>query len=466
MEEKKINPNVSDKDIEKLLKKAEEQVTMAEQFEKKEQLAAARMNKNADDFQYVDCGKSVKKSTRPAASIVNSGKPEASPGERKAKVDDVPTVQVRKTVDSKPKVESVKPKTLKPADEKDVAMEPEKPYQIKETVGNPYKEELTAGRVIAGFLEAIWTIFKVTVFVTIVTVVVGVLLSRDMMIRGRNGVRQSTQDMVVSGEALANHTSEAQRATEWKESANLKKLTLETDDNRILVARMCAEEDRRNWAVILHGYNGCMEDIYDIAMRYDAEGYNVLMPDLRGNGESEGSFLGMGWLDRLDVINWIDVILKEDPSAKVVIHGVDVGADTALMMAGEPLKSNIKGIVAEGAYTSAWDVVKKEYKLRREKLPVFPFLHMINPVMKVWAGYTLKEADAVKQVKNAKIPIMLIHGQKDTYADDAMTQKLDLSISSQHEVLMIPSGTHEDCRFAAPDLYYDGVFSFMNRCLQ
>lgn len=39
-----------------------------------------------------------------------------------------------------------------------------------------------------------------------------------------------------------------------------------------------------------------------IGKRYAEKGFNVLVPDLRAHGESEGEIIGMGWLDRLDLI--------------------------------------------------------------------------------------------------------------------------------------------------------------------
>lgn len=324
------------------------------------------------------------------------------------------------------------------------------------------KDRITIGHVIGTILEGIWTIVKLAVVITIVTTVVGFLLSRNMMIRGRNGNRQCLAGMTVSGAVSTNKSNEDRKVQDWLTKVKREKLTLEADDKSILVARQVIKDEVNNkWVVILHGYNGNMEDIYDIAMHYDEEGYNILMPDLRGNGESEGSFLGMGWLDRLDVINWMDVILEANPSAEIVIHGIDMGADTALMLSGEPIKSSVKAIVAEGAYNNAWEVTKREYKTRHEKWPVFPFLHMINPVMKVWAGYSLKEADAVKQVKNTSVPILLIRGQNDTYVTEDMTKELDKAIASPHEVLTITTGTHEDCRYAEPDTYYNKIFDFI-----
>ncbi|MDE6433295.1 MAG: alpha/beta hydrolase [Lachnospiraceae bacterium] len=325
------------------------------------------------------------------------------------------------------------------------------------------KTKISIGWIIGDIFEGIWTIFKIAVVVGIVTAVVGVLLSRSLMIRGRNGARQSTEKMTAAAGTAANKSKEDDKVAEWLKSVKREKITLTADDKHILVARkIVINESSDQWAVILHGYNGSMADIYDIAMHYAEEGYNILMPDLRASGESEGSFIGMGWLDRLDVINWIDVILEENPSSKVVIHGVDMGADAALMLSGEPIKTSIKAIVAEGAYTSAWEVVKAEYEIRYEGKPVFPFLNMINPVMKVWAGYTLKEADATKQVAKTSVPILLIHGGNDTYATEIMTNELNEAIASPHELLTISSGIHEDCRYAEPDNYYNKTFEFVN----
>ena len=42
----------------------------------------------------------------------------------------------------------------------------------------------------------------------------------------------------------------------------------------------------------------------------------------------------MGWLDRKDVLRWIDYIIQRDPDAEIVIHGISMGAATTMMTAG------------------------------------------------------------------------------------------------------------------------------------
>lgn len=324
--------------------------------------------------------------------------------------------------------------------------------------------KLTVGDVIGMLLEGVWIGIKLLVVITIATAIIGFLMSRNLMIRGRSGEQISKQGMNVAAVSISRQEEEKKAGRIWCRSAKAEKITLEADDGKILVAqKILVDKKNESWVVILHGQNESVEDIYDIGSRYAAEGYNILMPDLRAHGESEGSFYGMGWLDRLDVINWIDVILAEYPSANIAIHGVDMGADTALMLSGEPLKESIKVIVAESAYTSAWDAVQNEYKARHEQWPVFPIMHMMNPVMKVWAGYSLTEANAVEQVKKANVPILLIHGKNDTFVTTDMAQTLNQAMASEHEMLTIETGTHGDCRFAEPDTYYNKVFEFVER---
>ena len=338
----------------------------------------------------------------------------------------------------------------------------EEPYVSPMKAAVEDKERITVGQVIGTFFEVVWTIFKLTVVVSVVVGIVGFLLSRNYIVRGRCGDRQSLASMTESAETLQNHMQEKDNVKTWLGQVEQEKLHMESDDGKILVARqIVTKKNSRKWAVILHGFSGSMEDVYDVAMHYAKEGYNILLPDLRACGESEGSLIGMGWLDRLDVINWIDVILKDYPDAEVVIHGIDMGADTALMLSGEPLKSSVKAIVAEGAYTNAWEVVKTEYKTRHESWPTFPVLNMVNPVLKIWAGYSLKEADATKQVKKAMVPILLIEGGQDTYTPEEMTTQLDNAIGSPHEVLTISTGIHGECRYADPDTYYDKTFEFV-----
>ena len=447
-------------------KKIEEERKKAEAKKREEELKKAEAKKREEELKKAEAKKREEELKKAEAKK----REELKKAEAKKKEEELKKAEAKKREEERKKTEAKKrEEELKKAEAKkreeelkkaEAKKKEEKEPEERET-DDDWEEKWTFGRILGTFFEGLWTIVKICVIVCVVTVISGFFLSRDLMIRGRNGDRQCLKDMVSASNVLSNREAEVAKANSWLQSVKGSKITLEADDGKILVARKYVKDENDNrWAVVLHGYGDDMEDVYDIAMHYSDAGYNVLLPDLRAHGESEGAFYGMGWLDRLDIINWIDVILEENPSANVVIHGIDMGADAALMLSGEPIKSNIKAIVAEGAYPTAWDVVKEEYKTRHPKLPTFPFLYMINPVMKVWAGYSLTEADAVKQVKKTNVPILLIAGNNDTYVDSDMTNELDQAIASSHEVFTIANGAHGDCRYADSEAYYDKVFQF------
>lgn len=138
---------------------------------------------------------------------------------------------------------------------------------------------------------------------------------------------------------------------------------IQADDGITLSARVIrADEPSSRWAVVIHGYHSdkgmCSKTAYQFRLR----GYNVLLPDLRAHGESEGRFIGMGWLDRLDVLRWIDEIIKHDEKAEIILHGTSMGGATVMMVAGEELPQNVKGIVEDCGYTSVWDIFKDQLK--------------------------------------------------------------------------------------------------------
>ena len=109
------------------------------------------------------------------------------------------------------------------------------------------------------------------------------------------------------------------------------------------------------------------------ARHFSELGYTVVTPDNRAHGESDGSYIGMGWLDRLDLLLWIDQIISEDPLAEIVLYGVSMGGAAVMMTAGEALPSAVKAIIEDCGYTSVYDMFKKSagLPLRSAGIPVF-----------------------------------------------------------------------------------------------
>lgn len=136
---------------------------------------------------------------------------------------------------------------------------------------------------------------------------------------------------------------------EWLAAASRQKRSIQSQDGYTLVAEeFQAPQESHKWVLLLHGYTGWKEEMYPFALWYHRQGYHVLAPDLRCQGESGGDFIGMGWTDHFDCLQWLQVIIRRDPQAEIVLHGQSMGASTALIMSGDTaLPGNVKAVVSD-----------------------------------------------------------------------------------------------------------------------
>ncbi|TCN20416.1 alpha/beta hydrolase [Mesobacillus foraminis] len=225
------------------------------------------------------------------------------------------------------------------------------------------------------------------------------------------------------------------------------------------------DSSEHKWAIVVHGYSGNASSMTRYVRNFYEKGYHVLAPDLRGHGDSEGDYIGMGWHDRKDMLLWIDEIIEKDPKAEIALFGVSMGGATVMMTAGEEnLPSNVKVIVEDCGYAAVSDVFI--YQLDDLfGLPEFPVMQAANTITSLRAGYDLYEASAVEQVAKSRAPIMFIHGDADTFVPFEMLDKVYKAANVEKEKLIIPKAGHGEAEKVAPDTYWNGVWSFVGKYL-
>lgn len=239
-----------------------------------------------------------------------------------------------------------------------------------------------------------------------------------------------------------------------------------SSDNLKLHAYEVKNENKTDkWAIVVHGYTSEGKLLSSKAKHLYNMGYNVLVPDLRGHGTSEGDYIGMGWHDRLDIIDWINYIVKNNPKSEIALHGTSMGSATVLMVSGEKLPSNVKAIVADCGYTSVYD--EFSYQLKQLfNLPAFPIMNFSDVVTHIRAGYCLNDASAINQVKKSTTPILYIHGDKDDFVPYYMMDELYNATNSEKEKLTIEGGEHANSDLVNPKLYWSTVNSFLEKYIE
>lgn len=249
----------------------------------------------------------------------------------------------------------------------------------------------------------------------------------------------------------------------WLADARRDEAQIITPDSLMLRAAVFyAPQQTDRWLLAVHGYNSKKESMWDIASAYGLDGWNVLSPDMRAHGESDGQYIGMGWLDRLDILQWIDYITSLDPDAEIVLHGVSMGAATVMMTSAEDLSSNVKVIIEDCGYTSVWDIFEDELAYLYG-LPDFPILPVTEAIAKVRAGYGFQEASALEQVRDAKVPILFIHGSADNFVSTDMVYPLYEACPTPKDILIIEGAGHAESYDKEPALYYETVSDFIEQ---
>lgn len=239
---------------------------------------------------------------------------------------------------------------------------------------------------------------------------------------------------------------------------------LSTFDNLNLKARFIKSDSKHKWVILVHGYTSVGWHMVEFAKEYSKMGFNILIPDLRGHGESEGLYATMGYYDSVDVIEWIYEIIKADPEAKIVLHGISMGAATVLLATGEDMNDHVICAIEDCGYTSAWDVFRHNMK-RMFNLPAFPILYTANIISSARMKMDFKESSPLNAVKRSKTPTLFIHGDADELVPFNMLDQLYSNASCEKDKLVIHNAAHGESSAKEPDTYYEKVSGFIAKYL-
>ncbi|WP_195989725.1 alpha/beta hydrolase [Clostridium sp. D53t1_180928_C8] len=311
-------------------------------------------------------------------------------------------------------------------------------------------------------------ILKITLSTLILLIIVALALIGNYFYN--LALNPNTSKDIVFGtpeeqEATSGQVLDEDKAWLLNKSNYIDEYITSSDNLKLHSYKIKNEVSSNKWVITVHGYTSEGLNMSTYAKKYYDMGYNILIPDLRAHGLSDGDYIGMGWDDRLDIISWINIILNENPDAEIILHGVSMGAATVTMTSGEALPSNIKAIIADCGYTSVWD--QFSYQLDDLfSLPEFPIMHVSSLVAKIRAGYSLGEASSIEQVKKSKTPILYIHGDQDDFVPYFMMEELYNSTNSEKEMLTIKGAGHAKSSEVDPETYWTTITNFTNKYIK
>lgn len=255
-------------------------------------------------------------------------------------------------------------------------------------------------------------------------------------------------------------------AKEWLMAQPLEKITIKARDGISLTGHYLAAKEASDKLVLcLHGYtsNG-LSNFCAMAQFYQNMGFNMLIVDHRAHGASEGDYTGFGILDRFDCLAWIKYIIgRFGDNTSILLHGISMGASTALMTLGfEELPKQVKGVVSDCAFTSPFDVfahvVKRDYKMQP-----FPMMNFCDMLCNKKAGYRFRDYSTLTALQNTDRPVLLIHGDKDNFVPTFMTEQNFEACRSPKEKLIVKNAGHGASYYQNHQEYEKAVSAFVNK---
>lgn len=248
---------------------------------------------------------------------------------------------------------------------------------------------------------------------------------------------------------------------QWLNEYKTKELTINSFDNlKLYGLSIKANKKTNKWVIMVHGYKSLGMMMINRAHEFVKEGFNVLLIDQRCCGKSEGRYITYGWLEHYDVLDWINLIVNKDKDAKIVLYGFSLGGATVMNVAGEYLVDNVKCIIEDAGYSSLKDILayQRNKKYKSKGIFVVPGLDYL---LKSKCGFSINDANSLRQLQQSVTPIMFIHGEEDKNVPYEMVFDNYYACNSEKELFTVSNANHHET--IDNKYYYERIFRFIDR---
>ncbi|MGI8925444.1 MAG: alpha/beta hydrolase [Tepidiformaceae bacterium] len=236
----------------------------------------------------------------------------------------------------------------------------------------------------------------------------------------------------------------------------------ESRDGTTIAAWFVRGEGKQGATVLLlHGYGQSRAELLPHAAYLHDDGYNVLLIDFRGCGESGGNGVTLGAHEPLDVMAAIDYLQArpEVDQRRIAVQGVSLGASAGIMAAAED--GRIVAVVAKSAFTDVRATVARSFEYYIG-LPAFPFAPVSVFISERRLGADMDDVRPIDSVARLGTrPVFIIDDLDDQRIPDRSGEKLYAAASGPKELWLIAGAGHADGFKFEPLAYRAKVLSFL-----
>ena len=236
-------------------------------------------------------------------------------------------------------------------------------------------------------------------------------------------------------------------------------------DGARLVGHWFERPGARRVILAAHGWRSSWDRDFGASRDfYRDEGCHVLYIEQRGQGLSEGDFIGFGMLERLDLPDWVAWInARCGETLPIYLAGISMGATTVLMAADLSFPANVRGIMADCGFTSAEAI----WRHVAEKNMHLPYALLRSPAALLCRrrlGRGPREITTTAALRRSRLPLLLVHGEADAFVPVSMTRENFEACSAPKRMLLVPGAAHGLSYLVDRAAYERAIRDFWNAC--
>jgi pimeloyl-ACP methyl ester carboxylesterase len=233
-----------------------------------------------------------------------------------------------------------------------------------------------------------------------------------------------------------------------------------TQDGLTLRGWWLPTDDHRHLIVLVHGMWSSWLEMGSLGRDLHKQGYDVLLFDLRGHGESDPSRLSLGGRERADlraVMSW--ALAEGYAEDRVGWLGYSMGASTVVLEAAH--NPSIHAAVIDSPYGDLPSLLKTQLS-KHSRLPSW-FNPGILTAARLLYGLSADELVPIKAAADwGDRPLLLIHGESDSIVPVAQALRLSRAAGASCQTLTLPGVEHVQAYRSDPEGYVDLISTFFH----
>ncbi len=241
-------------------------------------------------------------------------------------------------------------------------------------------------------------------------------------------------------------------------------VTIKSYDGQHLAGHWFAQKNPRRVIVAMHGWRSSWySDFGMISEFWHKENCSVLYAEQRGQGSSGGEYMGFGMMERYDCLEWIKwVVDRCGKDIPIYLAGVSMGAATVLMTADLELPENVRGIMADCAFTSPHDIWKHVAQ-RNLHLPYSIHGGVAEKMCRGKINMGPRDCSTLDVLKNSKVPVLFVHGTEDHFVPVEMTYQNYQACTAPKQLVIVPGADHGMSYYQEKNRYEQEMLKFWKK---